>query len=298
VIFENPYCTLVELKRALKFPQTDTERDAELKQAIWHASRWVDEYKGRVYYYIDRSADPLIFDAQERNVYGDTIYPPEARVLRVDSLTLGDTSLVEDTDFVITFDRDRIIKLAGDWLPTRPDRVLKIYGHFGFWQSGSWPVSEAGDAANQVATWTLINVGALPIYWGLDLNAGTRRVRLWRDAAHTTLLAEGSRVGDGSVTLTERNDSEISGTVAVTYTVDDVDVANILTPTTPTITRTAVPTDLPGPINFAAIQVAAVFSGHDRKEVAGLDGLATSVLTNVIPASVYKILGPRHNYIA
>jgi hypothetical protein len=43
-----------------------------------------------------------------------------------------------------------------------------------------------------------------------------------------SLVAQGSRVGDGSITLTAQNLSGLSGTVAVAYTGDDTDAGNSL----------------------------------------------------------------------
>lgn len=53
----------------------------------------------------------------------------------------------------------------------------------------------------------------------------------------------------------------------------------------------AVPTGLPGHINWAATEIAAAFSGHNRKEVAGLDGQVMAINNNSIPKSVFDVLG-------
>lgn len=49
----------------------------------------------------------------------------------------------------------------------------------------------------------------------------------------------------------------------------------------------------PEHIKFAARLIAAAISGHNRKQVAGLDGAAQSILTNEIPKTVFDILGRR-----
>jgi hypothetical protein len=55
----------------------------------------------------------------------------------------------------------------------------------------------------------------------------------------------------------------------------------------------SVPTDLPGIINLAAKLVAAAISGHNRKEVAGLDGQRIEIHDNKIPKTVFDLLGRR-----
>lgn len=55
-----------------------------------------------------------------------------------------------------------------------------------------------------------------------------------------------------------------------------------------------VPTGIPQQIRFCAQEIAAVFSGHHRKQVAGLDGTATEILTSSIPKTVLDILGRRN----
>lgn len=102
----------------------------------------------------------------------------------------------------------------------------------------SLEITEAGDAAYQLATWILSGISSLNtngylLYWELTNTVSTRTVKLYKTAAKAAgdLVAQGSLVGDGTLTLTERYNSGLSGTVVVTYTVDDTDAANILTMT-------------------------------------------------------------------
>lgn len=97
-------------------------------------------------------------------------------------------------------------------------------------------LTEAGDASNQLSTWILSgvsssNTNGYLLYWELSNAAGVRTVKLYKTTAKeaANLVAQGSLTGDGTLTLTERNNSGLSGTVVVTYTVDDTDGANILT---------------------------------------------------------------------
>lgn len=59
----------------------------------------------------------------------------------------------------------------------------------------------------------------------------------------------------------------------------------------PQATDADVPEGLPPMITQCTILVAGAFSGHNRKEISGLDGQATSILSNEIPKTVFQILG-------
>lgn len=94
-------------------------------------------------------------------------------------------------------------------------------------------VAEEGDAAAQLSAWTatgvtLSNTNNLLVYWTLTNSGTTRTVNIYKDAAHTTLLATGNRVGDGAITLAASGGSGLNGTVTVAYTGDDTDTANKL----------------------------------------------------------------------
>lgn len=98
-------------------------------------------------------------------------------------------------------------------------------------------LTEAGDAASQLSAWYLTGItdsfiatGNI-LYWSLTNVDTTRTVKLYSNSAMTAgyLVAQGSRTGDGSITLAEQNDSGISGTVTVAFTIDDATSANTLT---------------------------------------------------------------------
>lgn len=54
--------------------------------------------------------------------------------------------------------------------------------------------------------------------------------------------------------------------------------------------HTTVPTEIPQVITWATIHVAAAFSGHNRKEVQGLDGNAVQLVDRVVPQTVKDVL--------
>lgn len=55
----------------------------------------------------------------------------------------------------------------------------------------------------------------------------------------------------------------------------------------------SVPVGIPENIRQATILVAAAFSGHNQKDIVGLDGSREQVIDKAIPKSVYDILGAR-----
>lgn len=110
-------------------------------------------------------------------------------------------------------------------------RVKKI------WESGIMgirlrldrTITDANDGSNQVSGYvingeTLANTDVGKLYLELTDAAGTRTVKLFANAAKTNLVAQGSRVGDGVITLAEQSSSGLTGTVVVAFTVTDLDI--------------------------------------------------------------------------
>jgi hypothetical protein len=90
-------------------------------------------------------------------------------------------------------------------------------------------VTEAGDGANQLASWILYTQDNATYYWTLTNATTTRTVNIYLDSQHTVLLATGSRVNDGVIFFQPYTDHfQISGQVTVTYSADDVGVANTI----------------------------------------------------------------------
>jgi hypothetical protein len=88
-----------------------------------------------------------------------------------------------------------------------------------------------GDQANQLSAWAIrggteLNSDSGLLYVTLTNSGTTRTVSMYHDAgmAPSTLVAQGSRAGDGLVTLAAQNDSGLTGSVQVAYTVDDTSV--------------------------------------------------------------------------
>ena len=85
-------------------------------------------------------------------------------------------------------------------------------------------ITENGDIAGQLTNWQLFgvstsNTDAYSLYWNLTDSGGTRTVKLYKTVAKADadLVAQGSLLGDGTISLTARNSSGLSGTVSVIY---------------------------------------------------------------------------------
>lgn len=90
-----------------------------------------------------------------------------------------------------------------------------------------------GDANNQTSNWVFSgqsdsNTNGGFLYWKLTDVAGTRTVQVYSDAAMAVLVAAGTRVGDGGVSLAAFGGSGLDGSVDVAYTGDDTDAGNSL----------------------------------------------------------------------
>jgi hypothetical protein len=92
-------------------------------------------------------------------------------------------------------------------------------------------ITETGDQNNQLSNWSFTGaqkgVNTDPngkLYVTLADTSGTRTVSCYKDASRTQLVCQGSRSGNGTVTLSEQNNSGLSGSVSVTYTANDSDI--------------------------------------------------------------------------
>jgi hypothetical protein len=257
----------------------------------------VDDYTQRDFFYHNHLVTPLEFDEHDA-VYDDEIFLQYRPVLVITEVKVGTETWVQGTDFVVKNSADtkpnRLISLRGDWAPSRAEaRVVKIKGEFGYRQTVSWPVSEAGDTGFQVSNWVLKNLGGSPVHWIITGSGGVCSVSIYSDTTQTNRLAFGNHTYTGTLVLNQDNNSGISGTVDVNYVSNDTDAANILTPLPPVVNTSVVPQGLPGHIVKATRLVAAAFSGHNRKQVAGMDGTAQEISSNTIPKTVFDMLGKR-----
>ncbi|MFA6923099.1 MAG: T9SS type A sorting domain-containing protein [Bacteroidales bacterium] len=89
-----------------------------------------------------------------------------------------------------------------------------------------------GDTKNQCSNWVLTNFNyknQAKLYWTLIDSSSSIKVRLYEDSAHTLLTSEGIRTGNGVVTLVNKGKYNISGSVTISYVVNDTDRGNTIT---------------------------------------------------------------------
>jgi len=87
-------------------------------------------------------------------------------------------------------------------------------------------VLESGDVDNKLDNWNLSGIvfgfntdASRKLYVTLTDSAGTRKVEIFSDSAKAdeNKVAEGTKIGDGTLTLIEKRNSGLSGTVDVAY---------------------------------------------------------------------------------
>jgi hypothetical protein len=94
------------------------------------------------------------------------------------------------------------------------DKTVSIY-HCDYADDETKCHHDGGDGDNQVQDWVLTGRTQMDYYYSFASTDGTITISLYSDAALTALVAQGSRVGAGSVTMAEQNASGISGTVTI-----------------------------------------------------------------------------------
>lgn len=142
----NPYCTVAEVREEIKNSDTADVTDAVLQDAINAASRWVDRYKGRIFYEIaDYSAADLEITDRDGIVFEDEVYLPWIPIISLSLVKVGTQTLVLDTDYQVIYRYNpangiregvRLVRIGGNWGITSPDGHLFLRGTFGYDQSG------------------------------------------------------------------------------------------------------------------------------------------------------------------
>jgi len=287
-------------------------------------------------YLESRPVEPyaLLFDDHSRAIYREKLFLNYRPVVRMDEIAVMSVNsegaiqkwqvLQQSYDFTVAYDMSSVNedycvvkRLAGPWYyywpqaypmgtrtwaVSRPAAILQVRGLFGYPQPTLRPATASAGGSTQASGWRLDSAKALPtglqLWWTIEADEGveTCTVSVYLDAAHSTLVAQGSG-GQGaenapaSLTLKSQSVHGICGTVNVIYTEDDDETTNIIIIGPVIVDRTQVPAGIPGHITLATRLVAAALSGHNRKEVAGMDGQKQSILSNEIPKTVYKLLG-------
>lgn len=324
----NPYCSLTEIIQELKMKPSDvydkqTLKD-ELLRAIDRASRWVDNYTQRDYFFHDFSQTPYVFDNFNENVLGWDIFFPFKPIVALTKLVLGadevgGNELVFNKDFY--YDASRIYLLRsstmfiqnvdvphdgagairvgpgkGGWCLSRPDRLLFVRGTAGNPQAMLYQMTATGDAAAQTDAWKISAYSApATLYWTMKKVGDCVTITVTSDSFGAQVIAKGKGTAGTPqvVNLWTVDGSGFKGQVSINYTADTA-AANTLavTPSTAaTLDTSSIPLNLEGKIKESTRLVAAAFSGHNRKEEVGLDGQTAEISDRAIPDTVYKMLG-------
>jgi hypothetical protein len=314
----NPYCSLDDVRRELKNSAADVPADSDVEtdilKSIQYASRWVDDYLRRDFFFHDFSVTPMTYTGFDDLVLKRRLLPRYQPIISITKINLAGTDLVENTDYFVmnqsNTDEHFIEALFGDWFPTSRGHsawpywgstqvvTALVYGTFGYTQQSSFPITIAGDTAGQIASLTLSgDVTAALYYWKL-VSTGTSvsQLTVYSDASMTdaTAVGQGSTsAGETTILLGEMYGSGITGTAIVNYTADDSDADNTLTPGAATYDSTQIPTGLPDKIRLATQMVAAALTGRNKKEIVDITGAKTTIKTSAIPKTVLDMLGRR-----
>lgn len=150
-------------------------------------------------------------------------------------------------------------------------------------------IVEAGDTSNELSGWAIsglnaTNSNAGVLYWKLTNSVSTRIVQIYKDSGGSNLVAQGSRSGDGSITLTAQNGSGLSGSVTVAYTGDETTVASQTLTCTYTITKSGTTTWSQNRfMNTLAARAVLDLTTGTVYNYTGGEG--TFTLTGVVPAT-------------
>jgi len=117
----NAYCTVTQLKQAIKRPNSDeVVYDSLFEDCINRASRDIDEHTNRIFY--SKTITAELFDAfawSDSELYisdNKILFPSE--IISVSSITNDGTALTEGTDFYV-YKKQGYIEAAGSWSSSR-----------------------------------------------------------------------------------------------------------------------------------------------------------------------------------
>ncbi len=259
----------------------DSDIATQVEDAINQACRFIDNWKARDYFLHDYTQTELSVDQYDRAIDGDSLWFPHTPTIEINSVTVADEEWTEDEDYLVKECRLIAIGTSSEWTacPGRwpligaTDRVV-INGLFGYMQPRSL------SSAVIVAGGTGYTVNDV-----LTVVGGTAS-----QAAQITVSAvSGGIITAFTVTRAGSYTAVPSSPVSVT---GGTGSGATFTPTWGIMTA-VVPTGIPDNIVRAAVLIAAAFSGHNQKEIVGLDGNKEQVTDKAISSTAYKILGAR-----
>jgi hypothetical protein len=235
--------------RLRDFLKSDTGSISELSEGVDSNGDAVVDYPGLLKDLSDAMNDETVAGAQTLLQNTTTV---SSATFDLDNVGLGTWALVTKRDNIrngkLTFKCIR--GLAEAVIPEEFDATLvatdgtvivaglslktkKIWEslYIGVRGTLSRTITDINDGSNQVTTYvvdgeTTSNTDQGQLYQELTDVAGTRTLKWFKAAAKAVgdLVAQGSRSGDGVVTMAAMNSSGLTGSAALTFTINDLDI--------------------------------------------------------------------------
>lgn len=130
----NPYCTVEQVQDELR--NRDDALTQEIERAINSASRQIDRWKGRDYFFHDYSSNPLILRGgmMQGLFAGRYLLLPYSPVITLTSLSVNDDAQAEGDDYVWAAEDFKILNLNCDWPTRSTSDKITLVGTFGYYQ--------------------------------------------------------------------------------------------------------------------------------------------------------------------
>jgi hypothetical protein len=153
----NPYCSVDQLRAELKNSAIDPAFNDELANAINAASRWVDNYCGRDFFYHDHRTSPVVITPWMETTYKETLWLPYRPVIALTKVEVEGVEWTLDEDYIIhNNDRGEGVALiaigteayrstsTAMWTVGKcADDFVRLTGEFGYSQRSGVTVSHA-----------------------------------------------------------------------------------------------------------------------------------------------------------
>lgn len=299
---QRAYCTRRQVRDDLRNKAVDEDT---IEAAIHAASRWIDRYKGRDYVLHDHSVTPLTLAPGIALLAREEILLlPKTPVITLTAVTDNGVALVEGTDFVQDGDHSgnwKLVRIDGKW----SGRAVTLQGTFGYAEA---PSPTRIDLTGKSVT---VTITASPDIVG-DEGDGHVTVTSATSGEFFFEFSAGDLaplgLGEWDVTV-EYDDGELEEMVLEIVTAP-YEPEQVLDPDGRRRFRIAAGDGwevkmtaatgpgvgdqvfkVPGHINRAAVMLAANLSGHQQKDVAGLDGQMQTILDRSVPKPVLDLLG-------
>ncbi len=299
---ERGYCSRAQVIEDLRNKAVDED---VIAYAIEAASRFIDRFKGRDFIFHDHETSALVIPGPTKLVISEALLLPKTPVITLTEVTESEVVLVEGVDFMRAGGPNgdfKLLRLKGEWT----DRgTVTLKGTFGF---PVLPEPTRVDLTGQVVE---VRIAATPdIVKASDLVGVT--VTDADSGEFVFVFAPGDLTGlsVGEYPVTVKRDATLieAMTLAISDTEDDPRIERLADGTRKfTIPQgqgwaaTMIAANgvgvgdeifaVPAHVNRAAVMIAANLTGHQQKDVAGLDGQLQTILDRSVPKPALDLLG-------